>query len=317
MMNLPPVAVFNTGSPIGLTVVRELGARGVPVHAFGANASALGLHSRHIVSANVTPKDDAEFGAALSKLLGEGGFAIPIGEADALRARRIETAGLAPGVRMLCATEAALKAVNDKTRTYAAAARVGVDTPLTWEIPGPDAAPPEALTYPCIAKWAHPHGVQARLKDAGLSLEKCAYLFSRADLDALIARYAPIGEWPLIQSYARGIGLGQMALMKDGAPVFRFQHQRLGEWPPTGGVSALCRALPLSSHEGLFERSIALLQELGWEGPAMVEYRHDPETGRSELMEINGRFWGSLPLASRAGVPFGWGVYAALGLGQI
>ena len=36
----------------------------------------------------------------------------------------------------------------------------------------------------------------------------------------------------------------------------------------------------------------------------MVEYRHDPSTGRCCLMEINGRFWGSLQLAIDAGVDF-------------
>src|SRR5690554_818494 len=37
----------------------------------------------------------------------------------------------------------------------------------------------------------------------------------------------------------------------------------------------------------------------------MVEYRHDPNTEKSTLMEINGRFWGSFPLASQAGASFG------------
>lgn len=47
----------------------------------------------------------------------------------------------------------------------------------------------------------------------------------------------------------------------------------------------------------------------------MVEYRMDARTGTVGLMEINGRFWGSLPLAYHAGVPFAWYTYAVLGLG--
>ena len=46
----------------------------------------------------------------------------------------------------------------------------------------------------------------------------------------------------------------------------------------------------------------------------MVEYRHDPTTGRSAFMEVNGRFWGSQPLAYHAGAPFGWYTYSVLGL---
>jgi predicted ATP-grasp superfamily ATP-dependent carboligase len=63
-------------------------------------------------------------------------------------------------------------------------------------------------------------------------------------------------------------------------------------------------------------RSEALLREIGWEGPAMVEYRYDAATGGAVLMEINGRFWGSLPLAAAAGAPFGLATYHALGLGR-
>ena len=36
----------------------------------------------------------------------------------------------------------------------------------------------------------------------------------------------------------------------------------------------------------------------------MVEYRHDPLSGQYWLMEVNGRFWGSLPLATAAGADF-------------
>jgi predicted ATP-grasp superfamily ATP-dependent carboligase len=43
----------------------------------------------------------------------------------------------------------------------------------------------------------------------------------------------------------------------------------------------------------------------------MVEYRHDPATGRSVLMEINGRFWGSFPLAVASGAGFARFAHAA------
>lgn len=36
----------------------------------------------------------------------------------------------------------------------------------------------------------------------------------------------------------------------------------------------------------------------------MVEFKRDPDSGRFALMEINGRFWGSLPLAVAAGADF-------------
>jgi len=54
----------------------------------------------------------------------------------------------------------------------------------------------------------------------------------------------------------------------------------------------------------LLERSRALLDRFGWQGVAMVEFKRDSTTGQPYLMEVNGRFWGSLQLAIDAGVDF-------------
>ena len=47
-----------------------------------------------------------------------------------------------------------------------------------------------------------------------------------------------------------------------------------------------------------------LLKRVGWRGVAMVEFKVDRESGTPYLMEVNGRFWGSLQLAIDAGVDF-------------
>ena len=49
----------------------------------------------------------------------------------------------------------------------------------------------------------------------------------------------------------------------------------------------------------------------------MVEYRHDPATGRAVLMEVNGRFWGSFPLAMYCGAGFGLLSYSLQGQGRM
>jgi len=88
------------------------------------------------------------------------------------------------------------------------------------------------------------------------------------------------------------------------------------EWPPEGGFSSLCESVGAPEHAALMEKSIALLRELEWEGVAMVEYRYDPATGDAALMEVNGRFWGSLPLAYHAGANFPYLLYRLFGLGE-
>ena len=51
-----------------------------------------------------------------------------------------------------------------------------------------------------------------------------------------------------------------------------------------------------------------LLDNVGWHGVAMVEFKVSPD-GTPYLMEINTRFWGSLQLAVDAGVDFPYLLY--------
>jgi predicted ATP-grasp superfamily ATP-dependent carboligase len=153
------------------------------------------------------------------------------------------------------------------------------------------------------------------LAGAGLALDKTCYCYTAEELAAYLRPYEKVGIYPLVQEYCAGYGLGQFVLMHRGEAQSTFQHRRVHEWPPEGGFSSLCESLPNTSHQQLMAQSIALLRELDWEGVAMVEYRHDPATGESALMEINGRFWGSLPLAYHAGAAFPWQLYRVFGMG--
>jgi predicted ATP-grasp superfamily ATP-dependent carboligase len=57
-----------------------------------------------------------------------------------------------------------------------------------------------------------------------------------------------------------------------------------------------------------------VLERLSWRGVAMVEFKRCARTGKFYLLDINPRFWGSLPLSEAAGVNFPYLLYkAALG----
>jgi predicted ATP-grasp superfamily ATP-dependent carboligase len=109
------------------------------------------------------------------------------------------------------------------------------------------------------------------------------------------------GPW-LIQERIIGPGVGVFGLFDRGELVAEFAHRRLREKPPSGGVSVLCESMPLPP--GLRSEAARLLGPLGWHGVAMVEYKHDSNTGDFVLMEVNGRFWGSLQLAIDSGIDF-------------
>ena len=92
--------------------------------------------------------------------------------------------------------------------------------------------------------------------------------------------------------------------MANRHPIALFQHRRLKEFPRSGGVSVVAIAEPVDSL--LADHAMRLLKALEWEGVAMVEFRVDRPTQRVALMEVNGRYWGSLQLSILAGVDFPW-----------
>jgi predicted ATP-grasp superfamily ATP-dependent carboligase len=135
-------------------------------------------------------------------------------------------------------------------------------------------------------------------------------------LKSYLSQFEAIGEFPQIQEYCAGYGLGQFVFLHRGEAILKFQHRRIHEYPPEGGFSTLCESLSDGEHVELMKKSVAMLQSMDWEGAAMVEYRFDPKTNKARLMEINGRFWGSLPLAYYSGAEFAWLTYAVLGEGM-
>ncbi len=306
---LPEVILLGVDTAIGLTVMRELGEHGVVVHAVGREAWAIGGASRWAKSFSV--RGMGKLAAWLpDRLSGSGAKALFAISEDDL----VELAALPQQIgdcRILTPRAEPLALVLDKRRTLEIAATVGIDVPHSWQPEaGQDfAALLPTLGYPKIAKWANPPEIAPLLDAAGLAFHKSEAIADEAELLALLDRYRPLGRWPLIQRYCPGHGVGQMLHMAAGKATLRFQHRRLHEWPPSGGTSTLCESLPEDVFAKQMAKSEALLAAIGWEGPAMVEYRHDPETGRFWLMEVNGRFWGSLPLAHAAGAHFAWEQY--------
>ncbi|PEQ12703.1 hypothetical protein B2G71_10375 [Novosphingobium sp. PC22D] len=308
-------AVLGADSPIGLTVIRELGRHGVPVVALGKSALSIGRHSRYAKGFSIIGKPLADWlpGFVAKKRI----TAIMAISEHQL----VELSLLAPrleGCTVLCPPPDKLALVLDKRRTLEIAARLGMNVPDSWQPDDPGTFEVHAarLAYPVAVKWPEPGAVMGALATAGLAWEKVEYADGPEALLGILHRYDRIGTWPLVQTWCAGYGLGQMLHMQDGRATLRFQHRRLREWPPTGGVSSLSTTVPLALHAEQMARSEALLREIGWSGPAMVEYRYNPDTGSYWLMEVNGRFWGSLPLASSSGAEFAWELYRRFARGD-
>jgi predicted ATP-grasp superfamily ATP-dependent carboligase len=316
MTSLPTAIVLGVDTPIGLAVMRELGSHGVPVHGVGGQ-DAIGRASRWCNG--FTVRSDRPLVDWLPDVIrrSRARALLAISERDLL-----ELSALRPVIErchILTPRADKLAQVLDKTRTLDAARGVGIDTPASWQPGACDDFADEAgrLAYPVILKWADPPSVLPYLERLGLPFEKAERIDDATSLLAALARYDALKAWPLVQQFCPGIGLGQMFHRAGNRITLAFQHERIHEWPPEGGVSTLCASLPLDFHAPQRAKSEALLRTIGWQGPAMVEYRYDAATRRYWLMEINGRFWGSLPLGAPSGASFAWETYRSALFGGI
>lgn len=312
----PPCIVLGAETQIGLSVIRELGRAGVPVIAVAQNPRAIGLASRYTTRKICISKPRSDKLIEIINALGseyDECYLLAISEVntDWLLTHRNEF----PNVTLILPNPAALDIVLDKQRTLAIAREVGIRIPLSVEpISMVDAENlAHTFPFPAVLKWKDPSRIAPRLAALSIDLLKAEYVYTPREFIAIARRYEPLGEWPLVQEYCKGQGLGQFFFMHNGVAIRSFQHLRVAEWPPEGGFSSVCDSIDLSQHTVVQAQSIALLQRIGWEGVAMVEYRLDSTTGNACLMEINGRFWGSFPLAVHCRANFALLAYALQG----
>lgn len=321
MPALPPAIVLGIEEiSAGLTVVRELGERGVRVHGI-AKWRTPALYSRWLTKGYVVPTLDTIPVDLINRIAEAEGpcFLLSTSEIDSVLARRTADRGGFRNVHPLLPSSSLLRIVNDKEATYRIAKAVGVPVPRTWRPQTMDEAkaPPASLSYPCVVKFADPVGVTALLKRHDLPLFKARYCYNPDELSEILFCYGRVGAFPLVQEFCPGQGLVHMLFRHSGKILARFACLRVAEWPPEGGVGAVAASFAIGDNDPLLAKSEAMLRQLDWNGAAHVEYRYDPNTRNAVLMEINGgRFWGNMALPYHSGLAFGWLTYSALGLNR-
>lgn len=195
---------------------------------------------------------------------------------------------------------AAFDRAANKAEVLALAEKLLIPVPtgvlLRW--PGDQPPWPDGLRFPIVVK---PH--RSRIFVNGIwKSTSVTYAENETDLKAILA-LKDSSEYPiLLQQRIVGPGVGVFMCYQRGKPVAQFSHKRLREKPPSGGVSVLRESAQVSPEARRYAQ--LLLEELQWHGVAMVEFKMDEADQTLKLMEINGRFWGSLQLAIDAGVDF-------------
>ncbi len=121
------------------------------------------------------------------------------------------------------------------------------------------------------------------------------------------------GAQPLLQECVTGqLGAVVVVVDRSGQVVAEVQQRCDRSWPAGAGVTA--RARTITRDVELSARVGELVRRLDWFGLAEVEYLLD-DRGVPRFTDFNGRFYGGIALANRAGVNVA-GAWARLAIGM-
>ncbi len=299
----PTVLVTDANRGSAIAIIRSLSRQDWRTIAADSKDGSLGFHSRYAARTLVYPSpthDAMSFANSILEVVIKERVDLVIPTTDdailplALARKRFE--GLC---KLAIPDEEALRLVTDKHETLALARELGVPTPPTYVATTVEEARDVAhlLPWPMVLKAQRSRSLTS--DGEILKTGPVGYANNVKELIEEIQRLQQFGP-VLVQKYCEGSGLGVELLAHEGRTLAAFQHRRLAEIPITGGASALRESVPLNPE--LYEYSRRLVEALRWTGLLMVEFKVSKH--ETTLMEINGRVWGSLPLAVHSGMDF-------------
>lgn len=317
---MPNVLVTDASNRAALAVIRSLGKKGIDVTAGNEtafNAGFLSKYCRHKILYPSPQRNVQEFLNYMLKLVKKEKYdlLIPITDFTTIPLSKHKkefdsyvTVAVPPYNTMI--------KTFDKALTIKIAAKHGIPHPKTIFVESVKDVETVAkeIEYPAVIKprtkviWTNGSAMMMKVTQRN-------YAHNPNDL---IAKYKNIvlqnkvltqGNYlPIIQEYVRGTGYGVEALFHNSELKAIFSHKRLREYPITGGASTLRVSV---NDEKLNNLAVKLLKAINWQGVAMVEFKLNGQ-GEPKLIEVNGRFWGSLPLAIASGVDFPYLLYKSM-----
>ncbi|MGE0131186.1 MAG: hypothetical protein AB7U82_24160 [Blastocatellales bacterium] len=262
--------------------------------------------SRYCKETFVYPAPQRDASAFVERVVQEarrerGTLVMPMTERTTLPLSAERERIFAAGGRMVMPDHETVLCAFDKRRTTRLASELGIAIPRTALITEPNQTE-EAVRIvglPAVIKPCSSEEVTASGKVRATGAPSYARTFDEfvAACDEMRQRCRAI----IAQEFIPGGGEGYFALIRNREPRAEFAHRRIRDVRPTGSGSALREsAYP---DENLRNAGLAVLRALNWRGVAMVEFRRKPD-GELVFLEVNGRFWNSLPLAVYAGADF-------------
>lgn len=313
-MALGSALVTDASKRASLAVIRALGRKGITVTGMDPSSFAAGFLSKFcsgkILSPNAQKNPEGFLELVESELsTGKYDAFIPIHDFSLYpvlkNKEKLERHAAIPFVDFQT-----FEKTTDKRKTAEIAEKAKVKMPRAFYPASAEEARKisSKLDYPVVVKPRSQTQTQSK-PSGGVTtsyVSKRNYCFNATDLAREFERiFKSTGVPPIVQEYVEGRGVGVAALFNKGQPRALFSYKRVREYPITGGPSTLRE----STDDPILKRQAEkILRALKWHGVAMVEFKQ-PARGEPVLLEVNGRFWGSVQLAISSGVDFPYLLY--------
>ena len=282
-----------------VAAVRAFGQAGLQPIVAAASGAAAGLWSRYR-SGQIVGADPVRRPEEFVRLIGsiaEGGADVVIypGQEESLDALLAHSDLLPPSAVLPYPDASAVDQVRNKATMKRHAERVGFRPPETLFEGTAEGLGAAGLAPPFVVKPLA----------KGSVIAMTTIVESQAQLERLL-RDVPGGERVIAEERVIGRLIAvSLVLDRDGRVVAQFQQRSRRTWPLDAGPSSV--AVSTAPDPELIERSAALLADAGFWGLAQIQYLAGEDGVRGPI-DVNPRFFGSLPLALAAGanLPVAW-----------
>jgi len=293
-----------------LAVTRSLGRQGIPVTIADERRKSLAAASRYCQASVRVPspvRASEAFVTEIREAVCRVGYQVVIPTDDVMLAILAEGRHQFEGLTALPFPDVeAIQIAHDKAALMSLAEEKGIPAPKAVVVHNPSelSEAKRLVGLPAVVKSRFS---RFRRGEEWIDGGGTHYVHTPEELELACRAVHAAVPFPLVQEYIPGEARGVFVLMNRGKIRAAFAHRRIREKPPSGGVSVLSESVALDPK--LQDYSCRLLEALKWHGVAMVEFKRDARDGTAKLLEINGRFWGSLQLAVDAGIDFPYLLY--------
>jgi predicted ATP-grasp superfamily ATP-dependent carboligase len=306
------VLVLDAENKTALSIIRSLGKRNLEIIAGSFSKFVPGMLSKYTSSKFIYPDPDKNYFIFLKKLkqfINENNIFAIFSATDStsviLSRHKMELEKL--GVKVAIENWETFIKTYDKKKTMEIAEILDIPYPKTYF---PNTFEElrvlsKKISYPCVIK---PRSKSFWDKSGTLHRTKVTENNYARNPIELMKNYKVLLKenkflknfQPLIQTYVKGNIMDTVLLANNGDIVRYFQNVRLRTVPIKGGAFTLAQGIPENSK--MLNYTERLIKEIKWTGPAMVEFMRNDIDDEFYLMEINGRYWGSLPLTIKSGI---------------